>query len=113
MPSVEHVQHKYQNNRAENSHQPTRVREKVMRRFKSAGHAQRFLSPFGIIYFTLPSRKTPVQRSQLSRSIEAEIRWLGRGDSQLSQLLVRFETSNQRHGEKRFVLSLFERLAAS
>ncbi len=36
-------------NRAENSHQPTRVREKVMRRFKSAGHAQRFLSAFGII----------------------------------------------------------------
>jgi len=30
------------NNRAENSHQPTRVREKVMRRFKSARHLQRF-----------------------------------------------------------------------
>jgi hypothetical protein len=49
MPNVEHLQQKYQNNRAENSHQPTRVREKVMRRFKSAGHAQRFLSVFGII----------------------------------------------------------------
>lgn len=49
MPSVEHVQQKYQNNRAENSHQPTRLREKVMRGFKSAGHAQRFLSAFGII----------------------------------------------------------------
>jgi len=49
MPSVEHRQHKYQNNRAENSHQPTRSREKIMRRFKSAGHAQRFLSVFGII----------------------------------------------------------------
>ena len=35
--------------RAENSHQPTRLREKVMRRFKSAGHAQRFLTVFGII----------------------------------------------------------------
>ena len=43
MPSVEHLQQKYQNNRAENSHQPTRLRERVMRRFKSAGHAQRFL----------------------------------------------------------------------
>ena len=31
----EHRQHKGLNNRAENSHQPTRVREKVMRRFKS------------------------------------------------------------------------------
>ncbi len=49
MPSVEHIQQKYQNNRAENSHQPTRLREKVMRRFKSAGHAQRFLSAFGQI----------------------------------------------------------------
>ena len=49
MPSVEHLQQKYQNNRAENSHQPTRLREKVMRGFKSVGHAQRFLSAFGVI----------------------------------------------------------------
>ena len=49
MPSVKHIQQKYQNNRAENSHQLTRLRERVMRRFKSAGHAQRFLSAFGII----------------------------------------------------------------
>src|SRR3984893_4379539 len=49
MPSVEHLQQKYQNNRAENSHQPTRLRERLMRRFKSSGHAQRFLSAFGII----------------------------------------------------------------
>src|SRR5215813_11496731 len=49
MPGVEHLQQKYQNNRAENSHQPTRLRERVMRRFKSAGHAQRFLSAFGIL----------------------------------------------------------------
>jgi len=49
MPSVEHWRQRYQNNRAENSHQPTRLRERVMRRFKSAGHAQRFLSAFGII----------------------------------------------------------------
>jgi putative transposase len=49
MPGVEHLQQKYQNNRAENSHQPTRLRERVMRRFKSAGRAQRFLSAVGII----------------------------------------------------------------
>jgi putative transposase len=49
MPSVEHRQDKGQNNRAENSHQPTRLRERVMRRFKSAGQVQRFLSAFGII----------------------------------------------------------------
>jgi putative transposase len=42
--SVEHRRHKGLNNRAANSHQPTRVREKVMRRFKSAHHLQRFAS---------------------------------------------------------------------
>jgi putative transposase len=49
LPSVEHFQEKGLNNRAENSHQPTRLRERLMRRFKSAGQAQRFLSAFGII----------------------------------------------------------------
>jgi putative transposase len=49
MPGVEHRQHKGLNNRAENSHQPTRLREKNMRRFTSAKHAQRFLSAFGPI----------------------------------------------------------------
>ena len=49
LPSVEHRQHRYLNNRAENSHQPTRQRERTMRRFKSAGHAQRFLAAHGPI----------------------------------------------------------------
>jgi putative transposase len=44
LPGVEHRQHKRLTNRAENSHQPTRLREKNMRRFKSAKQAQRFLS---------------------------------------------------------------------
>lgn len=47
--SVEHRQHRRLNNRAENSHQPTRQREQTMRCFKSPGHAQRFLSSFGPI----------------------------------------------------------------
>jgi putative transposase len=46
IPGVEHRQSKYLNNRAENSHQPTRQRERAMKRFTSAGHAQRFLSAF-------------------------------------------------------------------
>jgi putative transposase len=49
MPTVEHRQEKSLNNRAENSHQPTRERERGMRGFKSPGHAQRFLSVFGVI----------------------------------------------------------------
>jgi putative transposase len=44
MPGVEHRQHKGLNDRAENSHQPTRRRERIMKRFKSAGQAQRSLS---------------------------------------------------------------------
>jgi putative transposase len=49
LPGVEHRQSRYLNNRAENSHQPTRKRERSLQRFKSAGHAQRFLSAFGPI----------------------------------------------------------------
>ena len=44
LPGVEHRQSHYLNNRAEVSHQPTRRRERQMQRFKSARHAQRFLS---------------------------------------------------------------------
>jgi hypothetical protein len=49
VPSVEHRQHKRLNNRAENSHQPTRQREPKMRRFKSAKRIQRFLLAFSFI----------------------------------------------------------------
>jgi putative transposase len=46
MPSVEHRRSKYLNNRAKNSHQPTRARERTMKKFSSPGGAQRFLSAF-------------------------------------------------------------------
>jgi putative transposase len=49
MPSVRHDTRQYANNRAEVSHQPTRQRERQMRRFKSPGQAQRFLSVHGVI----------------------------------------------------------------
>jgi putative transposase len=49
LPGVEHRQHRYLNKRAENSHQPTRQRERRMQGFKSPGHAQRFLSTYGLI----------------------------------------------------------------
>src|SRR2546428_3578130 len=49
LPGVEHRQHRYLNNRAENSHQPTRQREQRMQLFKSPGHAQCFLSAYGPI----------------------------------------------------------------
>jgi putative transposase len=46
IPSMEHRSHKGLNNRAENSHQPTRQRERAMKGFRSVGGAQRFLSAF-------------------------------------------------------------------
>jgi len=49
LPGIEHRQHRYLYNRAGNSHQPTRQRERRMRRFKSPAQAQRFLSVHGTI----------------------------------------------------------------
>ncbi len=49
LPRVEHRRHKGLNNRAENAHQPTRERERRMRRCKDPGHAQRFLAAYGPI----------------------------------------------------------------
>src|SRR6266478_9867636 len=49
LPGVEHRQHRDLNNRVENSHQPTRQRERRMQRFKSPGQAQRFLAAYGPI----------------------------------------------------------------
>ncbi|GAB2795250.1 hypothetical protein GCM10027073_29290 [Streptomyces chlorus] len=49
MPSVEHRSHQGLTNRAENSRQPTRQRERARKGFRSTGGAQRFLSAFSSI----------------------------------------------------------------
>ena len=49
LPGVDHRQSRSLNNRCENSHRPTRQRAYRMQGFKSAGHAQRFLSAYGPI----------------------------------------------------------------
>jgi putative transposase len=75
MPGVEHRQHKGLNNRAENSHQPTRRRERQMKRFKSAQHAQRFLSAHDQInnLFLLPRHRMTATnyRAERARAFEA------------------------------------------
>jgi hypothetical protein len=48
MPTVEHINHVYANNRAEVSHQPTRQQEYSMRGFTAASQAQRFLTLHGL-----------------------------------------------------------------
>jgi putative transposase len=50
IPDAIHDTSQYANNRAELSHQPTRVREWGMRRFKSVSQAQRFLSAHAAVY---------------------------------------------------------------
>src|SRR5215203_4147049 len=50
LPEVKHRTSRYLNNRAENSHSPTRRRERQMQRFKSPEQAQRFLSSHAMIY---------------------------------------------------------------
>ena len=64
MPGVEHRQHKGLNNRAEVSHQPTRQKERQMRRFKSPGHAQRFLSAHSPINNLFRCRRHRLSRTQ-------------------------------------------------
>src|SRR5262249_45458565 len=74
LPGVEHRQHRYLNNRAENSHQPTRWRERQMQRFKSPGHAQRFLSAYDPIaqHFRLRRHRfaAPVYRHELRKRFQ-------------------------------------------
>ena len=50
IPDTTHDTSQYANNRAELSHQPTRVRERIMRRFKSMRQAQRFLTTHAAVY---------------------------------------------------------------
>src|ERR1700726_4918931 len=57
LPKVEHRQSRYLNNRAENSHRPTRRRERQMQRFKSQEQAQRFLSSHAFIHGHFRARR--------------------------------------------------------
>jgi putative transposase len=70
MPGVEHRQHKGLNNRAENSHQPTRRRERQMKRFKSPCQAQRFLSAHDQInnLFHLRRHRLPAHQYRAARA---------------------------------------------
>jgi putative transposase len=74
LPDVEHRQHRYLNNRAENSHQPTRQRERRMGRFKSPGQAQRFLSAYGPISQHFRQRRhrlpAPEYRQQMAQQFQ-------------------------------------------
>jgi putative transposase len=66
-----HEQDARRNNRAENSHQPVRRRERKMQRFKSAGSAQRFLSAHAVVYNVFNIQRYLISRKTL-RTFRAE-----------------------------------------
>src|SRR5271166_6398967 len=65
-----HDRGRWKNNRAENSHQPTRRRERKMQRFKSAGSAQKFLSTHAAVYntFNVQRHLTSAQSHRVLRA---------------------------------------------
>ncbi len=76
IPDTIHDTSQYANNRAELSHQPTRVRERVMRRFKSTQQAQRFLSVHAAVYslFNLGRHLTSARNYRIFR-MRAFVSW--------------------------------------
>ncbi|WP_374195737.1 DDE-type integrase/transposase/recombinase [Rhodococcus sp. GOMB7] len=82
MSTVEHRQSKYSNNRCENSHQPTRQRERAMKGFRTVVAAQRFLASFSRIspHFRPPRhRMTAIDhRTELSARFQVwdQVGWV-------------------------------------
>ena len=66
-PEVRHRTSRYLNNRAENSHRPTRRRERQMQRFKSPSRAQRFLSAHAVIHGHFRPRRHLMTGAQYRR----------------------------------------------
>jgi putative transposase len=75
LPHAEHRQSKYLDNRIEVSHQPTRRRERQMRRFSSARHAQRFLSTHARIqnHFQLRRHRLTAVQHRAARDVAFEV----------------------------------------
>jgi transposase-like protein len=74
--TARHEQGLRKNNRAENSHQPVRRRERKMQRFKSPGSAQRFLSVHAAVYNTFNIQRHLISRSTLRTfRVEAMSNW--------------------------------------
>ena len=74
LPEVKHRTSRYLNNRAENSHRPTRRRERQMQRFKSAKQAQLFLSSHAMIYGHFRPRRHLMTAMQYRRARDKSFR---------------------------------------
>ena len=75
LPNVKHRTSRYLNNRAENSHRPTRRRKRQMQRFKSIDQAQHFLSAHGIIYGHFRPRCHRMKAAGLRTPASSRQRW--------------------------------------
>jgi putative transposase len=102
LPSVEHRRHRYLNNRAENSHQPTRQRERRMQRFKSPGHAQRFLAAYGPIASHFRPRRhrfsAPAYRQEMGQRFQVWREVTGLAPAPYVSRRVQWSTSRPGHG---------------
>jgi len=87
MPGVEHRQLKGLNNRAENSHQPRRRRERQIKQFKSAGQAGRFLSAHDPINNPFHLRRDHLTAAE-HRASRTQTSGAGRKSAALSQRLI-------------------------
>ncbi|WP_411194441.1 IS6 family transposase [Rhodococcus erythropolis] len=75
MSTTKHRQNKFLNNRCENSHQPTRQRERAMKGFLTVGSAQRFLSSFSRIspHFRPPRYRMTATDHRIELSARFEV----------------------------------------
>ena len=99
----EHRQHKGLNSRAENSHQPTRRRERQMKRFKSAGQAKRFLPAHDEINTLSPLRRDhcPARQYRAART-QAFQTWAAvTGVAARAETFVRAASSRAFHDQSR------------
>ena len=83
---MEHRQHKGLNNRAEKSHQPTRRRERIMKRFKSPRQVQKFLSIHDQVanLFHIPHREKMSAPDRRAFRDQAFAAWAGITSAQLT-----------------------------
>jgi transposase-like protein len=92
LPKVEHRQSRYLNNRAENSHRPTRRREHQMQRFKSPKQTQDFLSAHAFIHSHFHPRRD-LDRKFLSRNSDRGLQRLATGDMRSARCVIVIEYS--------------------